>query len=516
MDNSLLNAMHNSLLDAMKEHNNYTFTENGGLTYRSTLNGLLDLFALGGSYRSRSDEDCILLFKKAFEEDEIHALRCLFYLRDVRGGQGERRFFRVVTRWMAQNMTEAMRRNLKFVPEYGRWDDLYSFVGTKLEKDAFDLIRHQLALDVQCKTPSLLAKWLKSENTSSLESRMLGTRTRRALNMTSKQYRKTLSVLRNRINVLERLMSENKWDEIEFDKIPSRAGIIYRNAFARHDIERAKSEKNVQTYADFAKDTSTKVNADALYPCDVVHKALGEYNYWWGPSKKMTETERAMLNKYWENLHDYFNNAVFNGVAVVDTSSSMWSTRGAVSIAPMDVACALGMYCAEFCNPKSPWYGHYISFSRKAKLVPVEGIDFVDKVQRIRAHDLCENTNIESVFNLILSLAIQYKVQPEDMPKNVVIISDMEFDASCRMDMSYLETAMDKITKAYAAAGYNAPHLVFWNVDARQDNIPMRDNGKVTFVSGYSAVLFEQLLTGKTGLDFVLDKLDSDRYKQIH
>ena len=113
--------MNNSLLNAMKEYNNYTFTENGGLTYRSTLNGLLDLFALGGSYRSRSDEDCILLFKKAFEEDEIHALRCLFYLRDVRGGQGERRFFRVVTRWMAQNMTEAMRRNLKFVPEYGRW-----------------------------------------------------------------------------------------------------------------------------------------------------------------------------------------------------------------------------------------------------------------------------------------------------------------------------------------------------------------------------------------------------------
>jgi hypothetical protein len=334
--------------------------------------------------------------------------------------------------------------------------------------------------------------------------------------MTSKQYRKTLSVLRNRINVLERLMSENKWDEIEFDKIPSRAGIIYRNAFARHDIERAKSEKNVQTYADFAKDTSTKVNADTLYPCDVVHKALGEYNYWWGPSKKMTETERAMLNKYWENLHDYFNNAVFNGVAVVDTSSSMWSTRGVASIAPMDVACALGMYCAEFCNPNSPWYGHYISFSRKAKLVPVEGIDFVDKVQRIRAHDLCENTNIESVSNLILSLAIQHKVQPEDMPKNVVIISDMEFDASCRGTTPYMETTMDRIAKAYEAAGYNAPHLVFWNVDARQDNIPMRDNGKVTFVSCYSAVLFEQLLTGKTGLDFVLDKLDSDRYKQIH
>jgi len=504
----------NTLLKSMKESQNYKLTENGGVSYKSTLSGLLDLFAMGGSYRSRSDDDCILLFKKAFAEDEVHALRCLFYLRDCRGGQGERRFFRVVMKWLANENTEAARRNLEHVPEFGRWDDLYAFLGTPLEREAMGMIRHQLALDVQCKTPSLLAKWLPSENASSLKTRALATKTRRFLMMTSKQYRKVLSTLRKRINVLERLMSEGRWDEIEFDKIPSKAGLIYRNAFARHDVERAKNE-NVQTYADFAKDKTTKVNAETLYPCDVVHKALGTRSYWGGHQSAMDATERAMLNKYWDNLHDYFQNAVFNGVAVVDTSSSMWSCRGNVKVAPMDVACALGMYCAEKCNPNSPWHGHYISFSHQARLVEIEGVDFVDKVRRIRDHDLCENTNIESVFELILSLAVKNRVPQKDMPKNIVIISDLEFDEAQGYDRRSNETVMEKWVRKYEECGYTCPKIVFWNVDCRNDNIPMKDNGNVTFVSGYSPSLFEQLLTGKTGLDFVLDKLDSERYSCI-
>ena len=312
--------MFNTLLTAMKQMNNVTRTENGGVTYKSTMNGLMDLFAMGGSYRTRSDADVILLFKNALEEDEAYAMKCLFYLRDVRGGQGERRFFKVVAKWLALTHTDIMRRNLKFMPEYGRWDDLYIFVGTPLEKDAFKLMYNQLALDVECKTPSLLAKWLKSENTSSPESRELARKTRVAFRMTPRQYRKTLSVLRKRIRVLERLMSENRWDEIEFDKLPSKAGIRYKNAFARHDVERKRSEKNVMTYEEFAKSAETKVNAKALNPCDVVHEALSSISM---RGKNMMDTERLMVNKYWDNLKDYFNGAVFDGVAVVDTSASM-------------------------------------------------------------------------------------------------------------------------------------------------------------------------------------------------
>lgn len=202
----------NTLLNAMKAQNAQAVTENGGRTYNTTMNGLMDLFALGAAYRSRDEADVINLFLKAFNEDEIYAMKCLFYIRDVRGGQGERRFFRTVMRWLANNRPNAARRNLQNVAEFGRWDDLYAFVGTPLEEAAFGIMYHQLALDVSCQTPSLLAKWLKSENTSSATSRQLAGITRRHFHMTSRQYRKTLSTLRAKINIVERLMSENRWD----------------------------------------------------------------------------------------------------------------------------------------------------------------------------------------------------------------------------------------------------------------------------------------------------------------
>lgn len=497
----------NAILNAMKELDNRKFTENGAKSYKSTMNGLMDLFALGGAYRTRSDADVILLFKKALQENELYALRCLFYLRDCRGGQGERRFFRICIKYLANENPEAIRRNMQHIPLFGRWDDLYTFVGTPLENDAFNIMYHQLALDVQCKTPSLLAKWLKSENTSSRESRKLATRTRNYFDMTSKQYRKTLSVLRERINIVERLMSENRWDEIEFDKIPSKAGLIYRNAFARHDLVREASRK--MTYEDFIKSADTKVNASTLNPCDVIAEAMFAYR------EPLDSVKRLAVNKYWDNLKDYFNNATFNGVAVVDTSGSM--TWGSERIRPIHVATSLGMYCAEKCNPASPWYGHYISFSRTARLISVEGADFVDKANRIARADLCENTNIESVFDLLLKLAVQNNVPQSEMPESVVIISDMEFDSSRYYNRNQsAESLMESIMAHWETFGYKAPHLVYWNVNARNDNIPMRDNGNVTYVSGYSPVIYEMLLTRKTGLDLVLDKLNSERYSVIN
>ena len=320
--------MSNKFLNGLTDSANFAYTENGAITHKTTKSDLLDMFALGGAYRNRSDADVILLFKNAYKENPVYALKCLFYLRDVRGGQGERRFFRVAMKWLANSDVEAARRNLKYVAEFGRWDDLYLFVNTALEKDAFEFMKNQLALDMQCKTPSLLAKWLKSENTSSMESRLLAKKTRQYFGMTAKQYRKTLSILRERINVLERLMSAGKWDEIEFDKIPSKAGLIYKNAFARHDIERMKNDSTVQSYADFAKDTTKTVNAKALYPYEVVDKAIRLMGYcgvWRRGSAEVPidNTDRLMINKYWDNLADYINEANFNGIAVVDTSGSM-------------------------------------------------------------------------------------------------------------------------------------------------------------------------------------------------
>lgn len=505
----------NTLLNGMKNATNYTFTENGGVTHKTTRSDLLDMFAMGAAMRNRSDEDVILMFRKAFEENPLYALKCLFYIRDVRGGQGERRFFRVVIKDMAsysKATKEAIARNMKYVPEFGRWDDLYAFIDTPLQDDALAIMKHQLALDVECKTPSLLAKWMKSENASSEETARLGTITRKYLNMSHKEYRKTLSVLRTRINIVEKLMSENRWDEIEFDKIPSKAGLIYKNAFARRDIIKAKYEK-------FAKDETTKVNAGTLYPYEVVEKAINlmRPQSYSRQQVAMDNVDRLMINKYWENLTDYFNGAKLNALAMVDTSGSMMGT-------PMNVAVSLGLYCAE--KAGGPFANHYISFSSRPQLIECVGADFCDKVDRIVSTNLCENTNIEGAFDMLLSTAIANRVKQSDLPEYIIVISDMEFDSATgnyswsrhntsQINSRNAETVMEGIERKWNQNGYVMPKLIFWNVDARQNNIPMLGNDYVSYVSGFSPSIFQSILTGKTGYELMMETLDKERYSVI-
>ena len=509
----------NTMLNGLKNATNYTLTENGGITHKTTKSDLLDMFAMGAAMRNRPDSDVILMFRKAFRENPVYALKCLFYIRDVRGGQGERRFFRVVIRDMANydaDTRAAIERNMDQIPEFGRWDDLYAFIDTPMQDKALSIIKHQLALDVQCKTPSLLAKWMPSENASSHKTIQYGNITRSYLNMTHKEYRKTLAILRTRINIVEKLMSENRWDEIEFDKIPSKAGLVYKNAFARRDIIKAKYEK-------FAKDETTKVNAATLYPYEVVEKALRVPQAGsWGYNASAAETDRAMVNKYWANLKDYFDGAKLNALAVVDTSGSMHGT-------PINVAISLGMYCAE--RAGGPFANHYISFASRPQLIECEGIDFVDKVQRIYRTNLVDNTNIEAVFDLLLKTARDNKCSQDDLPQNILIISDMEFDQASsggsynwrtgKYEGQYgftkanADTVLEGIAKKWAAEGYKMPHLIFWNVDARQNNIPMLGNGPISYVSGFSPSIFQSILTGKTGYDLMMEKLNSERYAVI-
>jgi hypothetical protein len=516
----------NKFINSLTNATNYTYTENHGITHKSTNSKLLDMFAMGGAYRTRSDEDVILLFKNALEEDETYALKCLFYLRDVRGGQGERRFFRVCLKWLATNHPDIVRRNLKSIVEMGRWDDLYTLVDTVLEAEMFEFMKEQLALDVQCETPSLLAKWLKSENTSSAESRYLANRTRIAFGMSHKQYRKTLSTLRARINVLERLMSEGRWDEIVYDKIPSRAGLIYRNAFARHDLERLKANPEAQSYEEFAKDKDAKVNADTLYPYKVVDKAMKlmvpTFSYWGDnrdDSIPLDNTERLMINKYWDNLKNYFDNAPLNAMAVVDTSGSM---TGYEASAPINVAISLGMYCAE--KAKGPFAGHFMTFSTKPTFVKVEGVDFCHKVMRMSYADWGGSTNIEACFDLMLRTAVKNHLAQEDIPETLIIISDMEFNQCARagLDRNYgfiqsteWKTVMETMEDRWAANGYKLPKLVFWNVQARQNNIPMTAKDGIEFVSGMSPSIFQMVMENKNAFDLMYSVLDSDRYKEI-
>ena len=492
----------NTFMNGLTNATNFMRTENGAVAHKSTNSFVYDMFALGGAYRKRTDEDCILLFKNALEENESLALKCLFYLRDCRGGQGERRFFRVCYNWLAQKQPKIAKRNLEQLSEYGRWDDLiYCTIDTPLWEDAMNIIKHQFALDVQCKTPSLLAKWMPSENASARETKRAGNAVRQFLGMTHREYRKALSELRTRINIVEKLMSQNRWDEIEFDKIPSKAGLIYKNAFARRDIIAKK-------YESFAKDENTKVNAATLYPYDVVAKCAPECS-WSYIFPSLSDTDRAMIEKYWNNLPDYLNGNPCKMMCVVDTSSSMTGSR---ADAPINVAIALGMYCAERIG--GPFANHYISFASRPQLIRIEGVDFVDKVRRIYKTNLCDNTDLYATFKLLKEIALDPATNKEDIPETIVVISDMQIDSMSRWSTRTAATEMESIRKEWAEAGLKLPKLVYWNVDARENTI-LDSGSDVTFVSGCSPTIFEQILTGVSGYDLMIQKLCSARYEAI-
>ena len=498
----------NSILNGLKETTNFKLTENGATAHYTTLNAVYDMFAFGGAYRNRTDADCILLFKNAIEQDKELALKCLFYLRDVRGGQGERRFFRVCLKWLANEYPYLVTNNIDLIAEYGRWDDMFVLLDTPVEEVMLKFMKNQLRIDMDSKTPCLLGKWMPSENASSRKTKRTADKLRKYLKMTHKQYRIMLSDLRRKINIVERLMSANKWDKIEFDKIPSKAGLIYKNAFARRDIIKAK-------YENFIKSEKTTVNAKTLYPYEVVAKALEVCGsrYWYNENETdFDNVDRIAVEKYWNNLPNYFADDAGENpmLCVVDTSGSM--TCGSGASKPINVAIGLGIYAAERMN--GAFKNHYISFASRPQLIKVEGVDFVDKVERIYRTNLIDNTNLEAVFKLLKDMVTTGKAKAEDLPSTICVISDMEIDDGTSGWSSHNQvwteknaaTFMENIRKEWAAAGLKMPKLTYWNVDARNNTI--LDLGpNVSYVSGCSPVIFEQVTKGITGVELMLNKL---------
>jgi hypothetical protein len=244
-----------SFIKHLKRESNYTKTENWAKTNLSTKNALLDFFSMGGVLRTRGKHEVINLFQRAMIENPLLALKSLFYFRDIRGGQGERRTFRIILNWLGHNYPEIIKKNISNIPEYGRWDDLYSLVDTQVKNPVLEYILNQFQIDINEDKPSLLAKWLKSENTSSRESKRLAKIIIDAFNITSREYRKKLSELRKKIHIVERKMSLNLWDAIIYDQVPSRASMIYAKAFRKHDKLRYND------YLKSVKKGEAKINA---------------------------------------------------------------------------------------------------------------------------------------------------------------------------------------------------------------------------------------------------------------
>ena len=496
----------NELLNGLKESDNVTFTTNGATTYKSTMSKVYDLFAQGAAMRGASDDDCVRMFANAYFENRELALKCLFWLRDIRGGAGERRFFRVCYKWLARNYPREASHLIPYIAEYGRYDDLFELFDTSIEAIMIGYIEDVITENKD----HLVYKWMPSINASSPETKERGRKFAKAFGLDERHYRKMLSEGRKACHLVETLMSQNRWNEIEFQKLPSRAGILYSKAFARR-------EETAARYREFMSNKDTTVHASTLYPYDVVKKArdVMGHGYYNKNNVALDDTERLAANKYWDNLTDYFNGASLDALCVCDTSGSMTSGYYS-SIAPIDVAISISLYCAE--RAKGPFANHFISFSSRPQLIETTGIDFCDKVYQIYRRNLCENTNIEATFDLILNTALRRRLPQQELPKNLIVISDMQFDDGSMWGYNpSTKSLMENIEAKWNHYGYKMPHLIYWNVNAASGggNIPMREKDGVTFVSGASPSIFTSILTGKTGIDLMMETINSERYAPI-
>lgn len=490
----------NTFIDAMS---NTTYTENGAITNISTKSALLDFFFHGAALRKANNDRIINLFQNAFNEDKTKALKILFYIRDIRGGQGERNTFRVILEWLAINEPEWLKYNLSLIPEYGRWDDFGDIIllDKEISNNVIEFLSETYYSDLKKISNNkehkitLLGKWLWSENATSLYTKNLA---RILINSkkfgSAKEYRKNLVKLRKAINIVETKLCNREYENIDYSKLPSLALLKYRSAFRKNDEERYTK------FLSEVNESKTKINTSTLYPYDIV-RGIIDIDYW---EREVSFKNDETLETQWKNLPDYVPE--INGLVVFDTSGSMNGL-------PMEVSLSLALYIAER-NKSEVWKNHVIPFSSEANFITFDPKKSLkEKLETIYTGD-CSNTNLQSVFELILNRAEACQVKPEDMPKVLIIVSDMEFDG-CHNEFGYDTSNIQAIREKYKNCGYDMPKLVWWNVDSRNTQTPATiDDENNILLSGCSPAVLQTALNGNM-FDFMENVINKPRYEAI-
>lgn len=488
------------MLQNLKKILNHTYTENGALTNATTMDECLDLFATAGGLRNAKEEEIVKRFVRAYAQNPDIAMKILFYTRDIRGGLGERRLFRVALRFLCNSHKESVIKNMKWIAEFGRYDDFLILMDTPCEKKAVSFLMEQLKKDIMFHYTkeqgiSLLAKWLPSINTSNPEKVRLARKLAKAFGMSEKEYRKTLSMLRKEIDIIENHLREEDYS-FDYENQSGNAMFKYRRAFYRNDKERYTE------YLDKVSKNKAKMHTATLMPYEIIRPFYENYTFGVGVS----DEEANAINVTWNAQEDFTGNQ--DALVVVDGSGSMYGGNPK----PITVAQSLGLYFAE--RNKGAFANHFITFSMRPQLIQVKGKKLNEKLKYISTFNEMENTNIQAVFELILQTAVNNKLPQSQMPERLIFISDMEFDR-CAMNSSINNFEYAK--NIFNQAGYKLPKIVFWNVASRNQQFPVTQNEQgVTLVSGCNARLFEQVVTDHADpYQFMLEVIGTERYEEI-
>lgn len=445
-----------AVLNSTASTANVARTTNGMKALQSTLSNTTDLFFKIGASRGKN---ITAQFEKAYREDREMALRVAQWARDVRGGAGERELFRQTLTWLEKNHRDDLlgTRILENVTEIGRWDDLLIFEDAEVKAKAFGLIRK--ALDAG---NGLCAKWMPRKGPKALELREF-------LGWSPKFYRKRLVEL---TKVVEQQMCAKQWNEINFSHVPSLAMSRYSKAFGKNAPDHFTAYKEALKKGD---PKVAKVNAGAVYPYDIV--------------KNVYHGDSALADEQWKALPNFIGDASI--LPIVDVSGSMVCPAGdhqsKSKVTCLDVAVSLGLYCSD--KNTGPFKDVFLTFSTKPKFVTLTGT-LSQKVREMIRSNWEMSTNLHAAFDEILRVAVRNNVAREDMPKILLIMSDMQFNCCTGFD----DRAIQMIRRKYNDADYEMPNVVFWNINA-YENVPVRFDEKGTaLVSGFSPSIMKAVL----------------------
>ena len=453
-------------------------TANGMVTLDHSGDPATTLFFAIGSSRGK---DLTGAFARAYAAEPDVAMKILFWARDAREGAGERETFRKILQNLEITQVDSLMKNLALVPEHGRWDDLLVFTTPTVKLAAYDVIARALRAG-----NGLAGKWMPRRGPIANE-------LRKYLNYTPKAYRQLLVSL---TKVVEQQMCAREWDQINYSHVPSVASSRYMKAFTKHDKDR------YQEWKEGLKDGTTKVNSSVLYPYDVI--------------KSVNYGDRDVALAQWEALPNYLGDDKI--LPMVDVSGSMSCSVGGqkgVGLTCMDVAISLGLYIAD--KQQGAFKDCWLTFTGDSRIDVLQG-DLLSKMSQFR-RNVGYDTNIESAFRSILQLATQNNLSADEMPKYLLVLSDMEFNPAWAGGVSL--GAFDLAKTMFEAAGYELPKLVWWNLNARPDaigNSPVRfDQRGTAMVSGFSPSIMKSILAAKnfTPRDIMLETVITERYRNI-
>lgn len=467
-----------NLLDGLKV-NNTVKNSKGGNYYLTSYNDNLDLFTRIN--RFNSEDDIIDTFKKALNEDTDLALANLLYILDIRSGKGERRIFKVIYKYLCENEVVLAQRILPFISKLGRYDYILEGINTPFEEETISLIKKQLELDLKSDSVSLLAKWLPSHRTHN-KNNSLAKDLMRLLNMSEREYRKTLSNLRSKINIVEKNITNNNYENIIYSEVPTKAMLKYSSTFGEKDAKRYNEFKEA------VKSGNTKVNTDGLFVYEIVKKYI-------------QHKDVDLLDLMWNNQKNILEGNKENLLVVADTSGSMRSH----DCLPICTSIGLAMYIAE--RNEGIFKNHFITFSENPELREIKGNTIKEKLDNFNEIN-ARNTNIDKVFVLLLKTARENNLNQSELPSKIIIVSDMEFDYGVdSMDGTNFHTWK----KLFQESGYNLPTIIFWNVAGNSKGLPVtKFDNDVAMVSGFSTSILDNLLTleNYTPIDIMLEKLE--------